>query len=47
MFAFLAVIPLSYYNRQPGNKKLKWAFYIFYPAHLVLIWLVGGLIYGF
>ncbi len=45
--AFLAVIPLSFYNGQPGSKKFKWGFYIFYPAHLALIWLVGGLIYGF
>lgn len=47
MFAFFALIPLAFYNGQPGNKKLKWAFYIFYPAHLALIWLIGGLINGF
>lgn len=36
-YCLLALIPLLLYNEKPGNKKLKYAFYIFYPAHLILI----------
>lgn len=47
MFVFLSLIPLGFYNGRPGSKKFKWGFYIFYPVHLVLIWVIGGLLYGF
>ena len=37
---------LALYNGQPGSKKGKWAFYIFYPAHLLALfaldWALGG-----
>ena len=36
-YCLLAIIPLAFYNGKPGNKELKYAFYIFYPAHLVII----------
>jgi hypothetical protein len=36
-FCLLSVIPLIFYNGKPGSKKLKYCFYIFYPAHLVII----------
>ena len=36
-FCLLAVIPLVFYNGKQGSKKLKYCFYIFYPAHLVII----------
>ena len=36
-YCLLAVIPLIFYNGKPGCKKLKYAFYIFYPAHLIII----------
>jgi hypothetical protein len=45
-FSLLALIPLSMYNGKGGSKKLKWWFYAFYPAHLVVIWLIGFLING-
>lgn len=45
-FGLLALIPLSMYNGKGGSKKLKWWFYAFYPAHLVVIWLIGFLING-
>lgn len=43
-FGLLSLIPLALYNGKPGSAKLKWWFYVFYPAHLVVIWLIGLLI---
>ena len=38
----LAAIPLLLlYNERRGKARLKYLFYIFYPAHLVAIYLVG------
>ena len=36
---FLAVVPITFYSGKRGskNKFCKWFFYIFYPAHLLLI----------
>ncbi len=36
-YSFLAVIPLFLYNGKVGYKKMKYVFYIFYPAHLLII----------
>lgn len=43
-FGLLSLIPLALYNGKPGSKKMKWWFYVFYPAHLLIIWLIGLLI---
>ena len=37
--AFLALIPVALYNGERG-LKMKYFFYIFYPAHLLIIWLI-------
>ena len=37
LFSFLSVLLLVFYNGKVGNKRMKYVFYIFYPAHLVLI----------
>ena len=29
---------LLIYNGKPGKYRMKWFFYIFYPAHLALLW---------
>ncbi len=36
-YCLLAVPLLALYNGKVGYKKLKYVFYIFYPAHLVII----------
>lgn len=42
-FAFLILLPISFYNGERG-WKLKWIFYIFYPAHLLVLWLIHFII---
>lgn len=37
--ASLAFIPIWFYNGERGRQN-KWVFYIFYPAHLFLIYLI-------
>ena len=43
-FGLLALPLLALYNGQRGKWKMKYAFYIFYPAHLALVYLIGLLI---
>ena len=41
MFTFLTIPLLSRYNGKRGNwKEMKWLFYIYYPAHLLIIGLI-------
>lgn len=46
LFALAGVGLLALYNGQPGSKKGKWFFYVFYPAHLLALfaldWALGG-----
>ena len=39
---FLMLLLLHFYNGEPGRKTVvnKWVFYVFYPLHLILIWLI-------
>ena len=45
-YALLALPLLALYNGQRGKWKLKYLFYIFYPTHLLVIYLLQTLIYG-
>lgn len=50
MIGMLLVIPLlDAYNGHRGYSPtwVKWSFYIFYPLHLSLLWLLRFLIWGF
>lgn len=42
-FVYLAIPLIMLYNGKKGNQN-KWAFYIFYPAHLFIIYLLKLLI---
>lgn len=40
-FALAAVPLLALYNGQWGKWRMKYLFYIYYPAHLVIIWFLS------
>ena len=44
LFALLAIPLLCLYNGQRGKFNLKWLFYIFYPTHILLIYLISLLL---
>jgi len=39
-FSLLSLPLLALYNGQRGKWKLKWFFYVYYPAHLVVLWAI-------
>ena len=43
--SMLSVLLLMLYNGTRGKAKMKYVFYIFYPAHLAIIFLIG-LLFG-
>ena len=40
LFALMAIVLLLFYNGEKGKRNLKNFFYIFYPVHLMIIWLI-------
>ena len=40
IFSILAFGLLLLYNNQKGKANLKYLFYVFYPAHLLIIWIM-------
>ena len=43
VFAWIAIFLISRYNGERG-RKLGYLPYVFYPAHLLLVWVVGYII---
>lgn len=35
--ATISALPLLLYNNKPGNRTWKWVFYIYYPAHMLIL----------
>ena len=46
--AVLSMIPISLYSgeKQSRSRLAQWGFYLFYPVHLALLWMVKGMLYG-
>ena len=46
LFAVLAMVPIALYSgrKLSHSKTLQWAFYLFYPVHLLLLWIVLGFV---
>lgn len=42
--ALLSIVPLCFYNGRAGTKKLQKAFYLFYPFHLGVLYLISVII---
>jgi len=40
LYAIAAFIPLALYNGKKGHRLPKYAGYIFFPAHLFIIWII-------
>lgn len=41
--AMLAMIPIGFYHgrKQTTGKAVQWSFYLFYPVHLTVLWLIA------
>lgn len=39
-FSLLALIPLFFYNGEHGKLRLKNFFYLYYPLHLIILWII-------
>ena len=47
MFTFLSIPILARYNGERGSwKGMKWLFYIYYPAHLIVVGLIRLALHG-
>lgn len=40
-YGLIAVPLLALYDGTRGNRKMKYFYYVYFPAHLILIWCVG------
>lgn len=44
IFALISILMLFIYNNKKGKFNLKYFFYIFYPSHLMVLWVITLLI---
>jgi len=44
LFAVLAMLPIGFYSgkKLTRNRAVQWGFYLFYPVHLLLLWVILG-----
>lgn len=42
LFAVLAMVPIAFYSgkKLTHNRAVQWGFYLFYPAHLLALWII-------
>ena len=45
-YAFLAILPVIYYNGKRGNIRHKYFYYLYYPAHLLVFGLIAAHLLG-
>ena len=43
-WCLLSVPIMILYNGTPGRKGFKYGFYVFYPAHLVVLWVIAAIL---
>lgn len=43
-YSILAIVPLACYDGKRGTWRLKYLFYVYYPLHLVVIWIIAQLL---
>ena len=43
LYALIGVLPVCFYNHKRGHQ-MKYFFYLFYPVHLILLWLAGSML---
>ena len=41
LFSLLAIPLLAFYSGERGKLRMKYFFYIFYPAHLIVLWAIS------
>ena len=48
LFGILSLVPIFLYDgrKVTGSKWVQWAFYLFYPVHILLLWAVDRLLFG-
>ena len=48
LFAELALVPIFLYSGEKRTrlKAVSWGFYLFYPAHLLLLWGIAQCVTG-
>lgn len=48
LFGLIGLIPMFLYDgkKLTRSKWVQWAFYLFYPVHLFVLWLLERIIYG-
>lgn len=44
IYAFLALVPLMFYNGARGKRPMKYFFYVYYPAHIAALYIIAALV---